>query len=107
VCSALPARVFDSSARVTTPREGDRRTEAEPGEFHDVHAQPEAYDHYLRTDRCPALTVPVMDVYEARERDARGIVSKGLFPGRQRRFEVAVRNARRRTGRGRTGSPAH
>jgi len=83
---------------VAAPRESDRRKEAGPGEFHNVYIRPEAYEHYLRTGQFPDPTVLVMDVYEAKERDAKGIVSKGLFPGTRRRFEVAVKNGKRPDG---------
>lgn len=82
----------------TTPREQDYAKKAEPGEFHNVYIRPEAYEHYLKTGKFPDLTVLVMDVYEAKERDAKGIVSKGLFPGAERRFEVAVKNSKRPDG---------
>jgi hypothetical protein len=81
----------------TTPREKDRR-KADPGDFHNVYIRPEAYEHFLRTGKFPDLTVLVMDVYEAKERDAKNIVSKGLFPGSQRRIEVAVKNSKRPDG---------
>jgi cytochrome P460 len=82
----------------TKPREQDYGKKAEPGEFHNVYIRPEAYEHYLKTGEFPDLTVLVMDVYEAKERDAKGIVSKGLFPGAERRFEVAVKNSKRPDG---------
>jgi hypothetical protein len=68
------------------------------GNFHNVFVQPEAYDHYLKTGRFPDLTMLVMDVYEAKERDGKGIVSKGLFPGERRSVEVAVKNSKRPDG---------
>lgn len=83
----------------TTPRKQDQEAKkAAPGEFHNVYIQPEAYEHFVKTGKFPDPTVLVMDVYEARERDAKGIVSKGLFPGTQRRFEVAVKNGKRPDG---------
>jgi hypothetical protein len=89
----------------TAPREQDRPKKAEagkynPGEFHNVYIRPEAYEYYRKTGKFPDLTVLVMDVYEAKERDAKGIVSKGLFPGTHRRLEVAVKNAKRPDGSG-------
>jgi hypothetical protein len=83
---------------VTTQRETDRRKGTDPGEFHNVYIRPEAYEHYQKTGQFPDLTVLIMDVYEAKERDAKGVVSKGLFPGSQRRFEVAVKNGKRPDG---------
>jgi hypothetical protein len=82
----------------TTPREQDRAKKAEPGEFHNVYIRPEAYEHYLKTGKFPDPTVLVMEVFEAKERDAKGIVSGGLFPGAQRRVEVAVKNSKRPDG---------
>jgi len=82
----------------TKPREQDYGKKAEPGEFHNVYIRPADYEHYLKTGTFPDPTVLVMDVYEARERDAKGIVSKGLFPGTERRFEVAVKNSKRPDG---------
>src|SRR5262245_11068147 len=86
----------------TTPREQDRPKKAEqkaqPGEFHNVYIQPEAYEHYLKTGKFPDPTVLVMEVFEAKERDAKGIVSGGLFPGARRRVEVAVKNGKRPDG---------
>jgi hypothetical protein len=84
---------------VAAPRKQDQAVKKdEPGEFHNVYIRPEAYEHFIKTGKFPDLTVLVMDVYEARERDAKGIVSKGLFPGNQRRFEVAVKNSKRPDG---------
>jgi hypothetical protein len=80
------------------PRKQDLAKKAAPGEFHNVYIRPEAYEHYLKTGEFPDLTVLVMDVYEAKERDAKGIVSSGLFPGVQRRIEVAVKNGKRPDG---------
>jgi len=83
----------------TTPRKQDQEAKkASPGEFHNVYIRPESYEHFVKTGKFPDLTVLVMDVYEAKERDAKGIVSKGLFPGAQRRFEVAVKNGKRPDG---------
>lgn len=80
------------------PREQDRPKTDKPGEFHNVYIRPEAYEHYQKTGKFPDLTVLVMDVYEAKERDAKGIVSAGFFPGAQRRIEVAVKNSKRPDG---------
>ena len=82
----------------TTPREQDHAKKAEPGEFHNVYIRPESYEHYLKTGKFPDLTVLVMDVYESKDRDTKGIVSKGLFPGAHRGFEVAVKNSKRPDG---------
>ena len=79
-------------------RENDLPKNDKPGEFHNVYIQPEAYEHYLKTGKFPDPTVLVMEVFEAKERDAKGIVSGGFFPGAQRRVEVAVKNSKRPDG---------
>jgi hypothetical protein len=89
---------YHKDVPATTPRETDRRKDSGPGEFHNVYIRPEYYERFLKTGQFPDLTVLIMDVYEAKERDAKGIVSKGLFPGSQRRFEVAVKNSKRPDG---------
>ena len=70
----------------TKPREKDLPKNDTPGEFHNVYIRPESYEHYLKTGKFPDLTVLVMDVYESKDRDTKGIVSKGLFPGAHRRL---------------------
>lgn len=79
-------------------REQDRQKAAKVGDFHNVYIRPESYEAYLKTGKFPEKTVLVMDVYEARERDDKGIVSGGLFPGKQLRIEVAVKNSKRPDG---------
>ena len=81
-----------------TPREKDLPKNDKPGEFHTVYIRPESYEHYLKTGKFPDLTVLVMDVYESKDRDIKGIVSKGLFHGASRGFEVAVKNSKRPDG---------
>ena len=81
---------YHSDLPDTTPRKQDQAKKAGPGEFHNVYIQPEAYEHYLKTGKFPDRTVLVMDVYEAKERDAKGIVSKRLVP----RSPAAVRGRR-------------
>jgi hypothetical protein len=81
----------------TAPRKQDVARK-KPGEFHNVYIRPESYEHYVKTGKFPDLTVLVMEVFEAKERDAKGIVSAGLFPGAARRFEVAVKNQKRPDG---------
>ena len=89
---------YRKDAADTKAREGDRPKKAGPGEFHNVYIRPADYEHYTRTGAFPDPTVLVMDVYEAKERDPKGIVSGGLFPGARRRFEVAVKNGKRPDG---------
>jgi len=82
---------YRSDVAETTTREKDRNAE-EVGDFHNVYINPGAYEHYAKTGEFPDKTVLVMDVYEARERDPAGVVSKGRFPADHRQVEVAVKN---------------
>jgi Cytochrome P460 len=70
----------------------------EPGDFHNVYINREAYEHYRRTGKFPDPTMLVMDVYEAKEKEPKNIVSRGLFPGNQLHIEMAVKNSRRPDG---------
>jgi len=82
----------------TTRREQGRHPGTKIGNFHNVYINPEAYNRYLQTGKFPNNTVLVMDVYEAKEKDARNIVRGGYFPGDQRAVEVAVKNSKRPDG---------
>jgi quercetin dioxygenase-like cupin family protein/ketosteroid isomerase-like protein len=90
---------YSKDAKEMTPREKNRHRDSKKGDFHNVYINPEAYEHYLKTGNFPDKTVLVMDVYEARERDAKGIVSGGYFPGKQLRIEAAVKNSKRPDGK--------
>jgi hypothetical protein len=80
------------------PGNEGRRKEARPAEFHNVYIRPESYAEYVKTGKFPDRTVLVMDVYEAKEKDEKGVVSGGLFPGKQLRIEVAVKDSKRPDG---------
>src|SRR5438067_6873249 len=67
----------------TTEREQERRKEKEKGDFHNVYINAEAYAHYKKTGKFPDKTMLVMDVYEAKDKEPKNIVSKGFFPGNQ------------------------
>ena len=78
----------------TRQPEKERRKERE--DFHNVYINAEAYEHYTRTGKFPDRTMLVMDVYEAKEKEPNSIVSKGFYPGKQLRLEMAVKNSRPR-----------
>jgi hypothetical protein len=80
----------------TSPSEKERRKER--GDFHNVYINAEAYEHYKKTGKFPDPTMLVMDVYEAKEKEPRNIVSQGLFPGNQLHIEMAVKNGKRPDG---------
>ncbi len=68
------------------------------GDFHKVYINPQAYAVYAHTGRFPDGTVLVMDVYQAEQREPRGIVTGGLFSGEQKEIEVAIKNSKRPDG---------
>jgi hypothetical protein len=84
----------DVSERSQPKKEGGK----ERGDFHNVYINAEAYEHYARTGEFPDPTMLVMDVYEAKEKEPKDIVSKGFFPGKQLQIEIAVKNSMRPDG---------
>jgi hypothetical protein len=83
---------------VSETSQPDKERRKRIGNFHNVYIDAEAYEHYLRTGKFPDRTMLVMDVYEAQENEPNSIVAKGLFPSRQLRIEIAVKNSRRPDG---------
>jgi Cytochrome P460 len=78
-----------------TPAE---RTRQEPAKYHNVYISPPAYAAYKQTRQFPDKTVLVMDVYEAQNREAQGVVNQGSFNGARLGVEVAVKNRNRPDG---------
>lgn len=83
----------------TTQREQDRHKGTNIGDFHNIYIRPESYEAYLKTGKFPEMTMLVMDVYEAKQKDQKGVVATGFFPGDQRGVEVAVKNSNRPDGK--------
>jgi Cytochrome P460 len=79
-------------------REQDTGKRTTSGDFHNIYIRPEAYEEYRKTGKFPDMTMLVMDVYQTKERDEKNIVLNGLFPGKQRAIEVAVKNSKRPDG---------
>ena len=68
-------------------------------QFHNVSINKAAYDYFLANDRFPDKTVLVMQVFEAADKEPKGILASGLFNGRRVALEVAVKNASRPDGK--------
>lgn len=86
-------------AQDTVREETDVERPAENvGFFHNVYMNPEAYDHYSETGRFADGTVMILDVYAAKDREPRGIVTRGHYQSQRVGFEVAVKNSRRPDG---------
>ncbi|MFO0966441.1 MAG: cytochrome P460 family protein [Gemmataceae bacterium] len=89
---------YSKEDKSTTERESDRHKDSEIGDFHNVYINPKAYDQFKKNGTFPDGTVLVMDVYESKDREPKGIVEKGFFPGKQKEIEVAVKDSKRPDG---------
>jgi Cytochrome P460 len=70
-----------------------------PGQqFHNVSINKAAYDYFSANGRFPERTVLVMQVFEAADKEPRGVLAGGVFNGRRIGLEVAVKNATRPDG---------
>jgi Cytochrome P460 len=68
-------------------------------QFHNVAINKAAYDYFLANDRFPEHTILVMQVFEAAEKDTKGVLASGMFNGRRVGLEVAVKNTSRPDGK--------
>ena len=68
-------------------------------QFHNVAINRAAYDYFLANGRFPDRTVLVMQVFEAADKEPRGVLVSGVFDGRRVGLEVAVKNASRPDGK--------
>jgi Cytochrome P460 len=68
-------------------------------QFHNVSINKAAYDYFSANGRFPERTVLVMQVFEAADKEPRGVLASGVFSGRRVGLEVAVKNASRPDGK--------
>ncbi len=66
--------------------------------FHNVYIDRAAYDHYARTGRFPDKTVLVLELFEARRKEPKHVVTRGMYEGNRVALEVAVKNLERPDG---------
>jgi len=85
----------DAAAAVSAPPPRADR----PQQFHNVFINKAAYDYFLANDRFPDRTVLVMQVFEAADKEPKGVLASGVFNGRRVGLEVAVKNASRPDGK--------
>lgn len=78
------------------PKDADTADEARP--FHNVYIDREGYDHFLRTGRFPDKTVLVLELFEAKRKDPRHVVTAGLYEGKRIALEVAIKDLERPDG---------
>lgn len=84
--------VYGPALPESTLRERARNEGKEPGSFHNIYIDPEAYRTFLDTGKFPDPTLLVMEVFRAETRDAKGILTSGEFEGKRVGFEVAVKD---------------
>jgi Cytochrome P460 len=68
-------------------------------QFHNVSINKAAYDYFLANGRFLDKTVLVMQVFEAADKEPRGVLASGVFNGRRVGLEVAVKNTSRPDGK--------
>jgi hypothetical protein len=81
-----------AAASAPPPRAGRQQ-------FHNVAINRAAYDHFLANGQFPDRTVLVMQVFEAADKEPKGVLASGMFSGRRVGLEVAVKNASRPDGK--------
>jgi hypothetical protein len=81
-----------AAASAPPPRAGRQQ-------FHNVSINKAAYDYFLANGRFPDRTVLVMQVFEAADKEPKGVLASGMFNGRRIGLEVAVKNASRPDGK--------
>jgi hypothetical protein len=73
---------------------------AEKQFFHNVYLAPQAYAQFVATKKFPDLTVLVMEVFTAADKDPKGdVLAKGVYNGERVGLEVAVKNLHRPDGK--------
>jgi len=81
-----------AAASAPPPRPGRQQ-------FHNVSVNRAAYDYFLANGRFPDMTVLVMQVFEAADKEPKDVLASGLFNGRRVGLEVAVKNGSRPDGK--------
>jgi hypothetical protein len=82
-----------AAASAPPPRAGRQQ------QFHNVSITKAAYDYFSANGRFPERTVLVMQVFEAADKEPKGVLASGVFNGRRVGLEVAVKNASRPDGK--------
>jgi Cytochrome P460 len=63
--------------------------------FHNIYISREAYQTFLETKTFPDPTILVMEVFQAKSKDDKGVLTGGEFEANRIAFEVAVRDKNR------------
>jgi len=76
--------------------DGDKNDPQNPGTFHNVYLQPEAFDHFVQTGEFPEQTVFIVTNNKSRPANTKGSVSrKGFVASATSGLEVAVKDTKR------------
>ena len=76
--------------------DGDKNDPGNPGTFHNVYLQPEAFDHFVQTGEFPEQTVFIVTNNKSRPANTKGSVSrKGFVASATSGLEVAVKDTKR------------
>jgi Cytochrome P460 len=81
-----------AAASAPPPRPGSQQ-------FHNVSINKAGYDYFLANGRFADMTVLVMQVFEAADKEPKGVLASGVFNGRRVGLEVAVKNGSRPDGK--------
>jgi Cytochrome P460 len=81
-----------AAASAPPPRPGRQQ-------FHNVSINRAGYDYFLANGRFADMTVLVMQVFEAADKEPKGVLASGVFNGRRVGLEVAVKNGSRPDGK--------
>lgn len=76
--------------------DGEKRDNGNPGTFHNVYLQPEAFDHYVETGKFPEQTVFIVTNNQSQPAKTKGQVSRvGFVAAPTSGLEVAVKDSKR------------
>lgn len=76
--------------------DGDKTNPNNPGTFHNVYLQPEAFDHYVRTGEFPEQSVFIVTNHRSQPAKTKGPVSRsGFVAAPTSGLEVAVKDQKR------------
>jgi hypothetical protein len=78
------------------PKKDEKADDGRP--FHNVYVDRAAYEHYARTGEFPDKTMLVLELFEARRKEPRNVVTAGLYEGNRVALEVAVKDRERPDG---------
>lgn len=77
---------------VTTAKES---AQAEMQVFHNIYINPAAYAHFKEKHEFPELTMLVMEIFTAADKEPKGVLSAGVYNGGRIGLQVAVKDSKR------------